>query len=808
MTLKIRKAAVLGAGVMGAQIAAHLAAAGVQTYLFDLPNDKAIEDPKLAKVVGKNIRNAPAVLALHNLAQLKPAPLASRSLLSQIIPGNFEDDMAKLAEVDWVIEAVIERIDIKKSMLRKIAEHAPSHIPITTNTSGLGMAAMCEDMADSFKSRFFGTHFFNPPRYMKLLEIVPHAGSDKSMIRELSQWIEKRLGKGIVNANDTINFIANRIGVFNIQATFQHMEKFGLNVETVDALTGKLMGRPASATLRTMDVVGIDTFVHVAKNVYDYAPEDPFRDWFLPPEWIETLVKKGHLGQKAGAKGAYLKSKNAKGKTEILAYRPSTDSYEEQAPQLSAWMAEAKKVPDTIDRIGFILDQDDDNAKFFWSVLRDTFAYSALLLEEIASGKPLALDNGMKWGFNWEWGPFQLWQGLGYDKILKRMQADGVKLPKWLEPNLKFYNPQPNSADWHRSGPKEQYLADKKKMAEVPAESHLFHLPKKPESGDPRTVLSNRGASLLDLGDGVACLSFHSKMNAINSEIVEMIRQSVDKVEADFRGLVIGNDGDVFSAGADLREILGACKDGKFEFIDSFLQNFQNAMQSLKYASFPSVSCPQGLILGGGCEVSLHTSKQLIANDSFAGLVEVGVGLIPAGGGTKELALRAYDLMGVTERGDPMPFLQRAFMLIGMGRTSTSGLEAIEMGLYGPDATMMIARDHQIAAAKAQVLAMTEQGYRPPIPKADISVVGDPGIQTFKMMLYNMVEGGQISEYDAFIGSKVATVLCGGDVDGGSKVNEQFFLDLERKVFVELCREQKTQDRIEHMLKNGKPLRN
>ena len=808
MAIKIRKAAVLGAGVMGAQIAAHLAAAGVETYLLDLPGSEPIPDPKLAKVVGKNLRNAPAILAIHNLTKLKPSPLASPSLLPQIIPGNFEDDMPKLAEVDWVIEAVVERIDIKKSMLAKIAEHAPKDIPITTNTSGLSMADMCADLDENFKQRFFGTHFFNPPRYMKLLEIVPQEKSDPAMISKLSSWIEKRLGKGIVDAKDTINFIANRIGVFNIQATFHHMKRLGLNIETVDALTGKMMGRPASATMRTMDVVGIDTFVHVAKNVYDNAPSDPYRDWFLPPDWIQTLVKKGHLGQKSGSKGAYKKTKNAAGKTEILAYRPEKDDYEPQAPDFSPWMAEAKKIPDTIERVKFIFSQTDKNAEFFWSVLRDTFSYSALLVEEIAGDSPLALDNGIRWGFNWECGPFQLWQAVGFDDILDRMKKEEVKLPNWIKSGLNFYEPTPGSEDWDLHGPRQELLASQGQTKAVPTEPHLFHLPKKAGSKDPRIVSSNSSASILDIGDDIACLSFHSKMNAINHEIVEMIQTAIETAESKFRGLVIGNDGEVFSAGADLREILGACKSGKFGEIDKLLVNFQSAMQSIKYAGVPTISCPQGLVLGGGCEVSLHTTQQFIANDTFAGLVEVGVGLIPAGGGTKELALRAYELMGVTERGDPMAFLQRAFMLIGMGRTSTSGLEAIEMGLYGPKAELVISRDHQIAAAKGQIIALSERGYRPKTSPKSFSVVGDPGVQTFKMMLYNMVEAKQISSHDAFIGSKVATVLCGGEVDGGTKINEQFLLDLERKVFVELCQEEKTQARIEHMLKTGKPLRN
>lgn len=807
MALKVRKAAVLGAGVMGAQIAAHLAAAGVQTYLLDLATDKGPEDKKLAKVVGKNIRSTPAILAIHNLQKLKPSPLASQSILGNLIPGNFDDDMSVLADCDWVIEAVIERMDIKKSILKKIAEYAPAHIPITSNTSGLSMAAMCEDMDDSFQSRFFGTHFFNPPRYMKLLEIVPHQKNDMEMVSELSNWIETRLGKGIVNTKDTINFIANRIGTFNMQATLKHMDDLSINIETVDALTGKMMGRPASATIRTMDVVGIDTFAHVARNVYDYAPNDPYRDWFLPPKWIADLIEKGSLGQKTGSKGAYLKTKE-QGKTKILAYRPQSGEYEEQSVTLSPWMAEAKKIPDTIERIKFVISQSDDNANFVWRVLRDTLAYSAILLEEIADNNPQAVDNCIKWGFNWQWGPFEMWQALGFDEVHKRMLDDGCQLPSWVKNGISFYQPTPNSPEWHQGGAQSQYQGSKESFVEIKPQSHLYYLPKTQSDSDKRVVLSSPNVSLVDIGDGVACLTFHSKMNALNTDICEHTIKAVEKVKADFEGLVIGNEGEVFSAGADLREILGACKASKFEDIDMLLRKFQGAVQMIKHAPFPSVSCPHGLTLGGGCEVALHAHRQLLAGDTFAGLVEVGVGLIPGGGGTKELALRSYELAAQGENADPMPFLQRAFLLIGMGKTSSSGLDAIEMGLFPKTASYTLSKDHQIDRAKSMVLEMNSRGFVPTMPKQGIKVLGDPGIQTFKMMLFNMQESQQISAYDAFIGEKVATVLCGGEIDGGQLVSEEYLLELERRVFVELCREQKTQDRIEYMLKNGKPLRN
>ncbi|MCX6131837.1 MAG: 3-hydroxyacyl-CoA dehydrogenase/enoyl-CoA hydratase family protein, partial [Proteobacteria bacterium] len=600
MTLKIRRVAVLGAGVMGAQIAAHLAAAGVRTHLLDLPAKEPHKDPKIAKAIGRNFRSTPAYLAIENLKRLKPSPLASESILQNLIAGNFEDDMAVLADCDWVIEVVAERLEIKKSILKQIAEHTKPTTPVTTNTSGLSLEKMAEDLDEHFHRRFFGTHFFNPPRYMKLLEIIPHPATDPDVIKEVADWIERFLGKGIVYAKDTINFIANRIGVFNMMCSFKHMQDLGLTIETVDALTGKLMGRPASATFRTMDVVGIDVFAHVAKNVVQYAPNDPYKDFFIPPKWIENLIQRGSLGQKTQSVGAYKKTSNDKGEVEILAYRPESDSYQAQQPQSFPWMEETRKVSDTMERLKLIISHNDAGSQFIWRTLRDTMAYSALLLEEIAANQPLSIDNGIKWGFNWEWGPFELWQGLGYDTILERMKLEGVKLPEWLKPGLKFYKPAPNSVDWHLHGASSQLLGKTGKEQALAKSAHLYYLPKSQNRDDKRIVLGNASASLVDIGDGVACLVFHSKMNAINAEISELIFQSIDKVKSEFAGLVIGNDGEGFSAGADLRQIIGAIKENKFGDIDLMLRRFQGTMQKLKYAPFPSIACPQGLTLGGG----------------------------------------------------------------------------------------------------------------------------------------------------------------------------------------------------------------
>ena len=810
MTLKIRRAAVLGAGVMGAQIAAHLAAAGVRTYLLDLASNEPPADKNAAKLLGKNFRSARARMAIENLKQLKPSPLMSPSVLTSIIPGNFDDDMAVLADCDWVIEAVVERLDIKQSISKKIAEYVKPHVPVTTNTSGISLASIVKDLPPEYTRRFFGTHFFNPPRYMKLLEVIPHATTDQDLMDDLNSWIEERLGKGIVHARDTVNFIANRIGVFSTQAALKHMADLKLNVETLDNLTGPMIGRAKSATLRTMDVVGLDTFMAVAKNTHERAPEDPYRAWFLGPQWIEELIKNGALGQKTNSVGVYKKDKDAKGQTVILAYRPETKTYAAQAPKTFPWEAEAAKERDTVKRLKFIFSQKDEGAEMCWRAVRDTLAYSAILLEEIAGGEPKPVDDALRWGFNWEYGPFELWQALGYDDVLARMQKEDVPLPKWALKGVSFYTPSPGTKEWAaEGGAAKQVVAGSGKTARIPRPEYAHRLPLSENKEDKRVVLSNRSASVVDIGDGVACLNFHSKMNSIDFDIIGMTMQAVAKTQASFDALVIGNEAPNFSAGANLKMIAEAIAANKFGDIERLLREFQGAMQMVKFAPFPTVSCPQGLVLGGGCEVALHATHRLAAGETYAGLVEAGVGLVPAGGGTKELALRCYELMNYAERPDPMMFLQRAFLLIGMGKTSSSGAEAVEMGLFpSASTTITLSREHQIEKAKRLAMAMAAQGFVPRTPATNVKVTGDAGIQTFKMMLYNMVEGRQISAYDALVGEKVATILCGGEIDAGTAVGEQWFLDLERRTFLELCHEKKTFERIEFMLKNGKPLRN
>ena len=496
--LRIRRAAVLGSGVMGAQIAALLAAAGVRVHLLDLASADAPKDPKDAALVGKNIRSARSILAVNNLKSLKPSPLYSMQILSGIIPGNLEDDMAVLRECDWIIEAVIEKLDVKQALFKRVMEYAKPGIPITTNTSGINLDDIAKNMPEEFVTNFFGTHFFNPPRYMKLLEVIPHGLTRKELISQFTSWSENTLGKGVVHAFDTVNFIANRIGVFVNQATLQAMDRHGLNIETVDALTGKLMGRPSSATFRTMDVVGLDTFAHVAKNTFDRAPKDPYRDWFKMPQWLDELVASGRLGQKSNNIGCYKKDKDTQGKTVILAYRPDVKNYVRQDVDTIEWLNTASKDGDLLKRLSAVIDQKGKHSEFVWNVLRDTFSYSALLMDEIAGGVPKPVDDAIKWGFNWEMGPFELWQGLGFEKILERMRSENAPLPEWCKPGVKFYDVAPGSTDWTRRGPSDQYFSQKAVRPKIITKSYDFRLPKFALDGDPRTVASIKNATLLD----------------------------------------------------------------------------------------------------------------------------------------------------------------------------------------------------------------------------------------------------------------------------------------------------------------------
>ena len=649
---------------------------------------------------------------------------------------------------------------------------------------------------------------------MSLVEIIPHEQTNPELLGGVYEWIERRLGKNIVITRDTVNFIANRIGVFALLAQHYHGERLGLNPETVDALTGKLMGRPSSATYRTMDVVGLDTSFIVAKNIYDRVPDDPYREYFQAPQWIKDLCERGHLGQKSDSKGVYFKTRDERGRRQIQVYNLVTGDYGVQNIATPPWFAEASKIRDLFKRTEKILDFDDPGAQLVWKSWSDVFSYSALLLEEIAEGSPQKIDQAMRYGFQWQWGPFEVWQGLGFHKVARRMIEEGTSVPAWVESavqdeNFALYAPAPWDEAWSRGTDRQEYRPGHESRVGIPAPQHKIILPAFPSPTDSRWLKGNGAASLLDVGDDVSVLNFHTKMNSIGRDLLVMIGEAVEYIDQNKgRGLVVANDGRAFSAGADLGMLLELIEKDQFDDVDDVLRLFQGTMQALKFASFPVVSAPHGMTLGGGCEVTLHTAYRHVAGEAYVGLVEAGVGLIPAAGGTKELALRCYALAEHYQK-DPMVFLEKVFMTVAEAQVSTSGPQAVTLGLY-PEAntSFTLSRDHQCSEAKKIALGASELGYRRKKAKDGIAVAGYPGWETFKMMLYNLEKGDMISAHDSLVAEKLAWVLCGGDLERGTKVDESWFLDLERRAFVALCREVKTRERITHMLKTGKPLRN
>jgi 3-hydroxyacyl-CoA dehydrogenase len=807
MSLKIRNVAVLGSGVMGAQIASLLGAVGCRVYVFDVPTLVGASDVP-GSLEYRLKRSEKAVKGLKSLESLKPNPIYSQRHMEYLEPCNFEDDLDKLKQCDWIIEAVVENLDIKKKLFKEIAAYLKTDVWLTTNTSGIFLHKIAEAIPQRLHSRFFGTHFFNPPRYMKLLEMIPFAATDRQALQNFATWAEETLGKGVVFGCDTINFIANRIGTFCSHAAMHAMCELNLNIETVDELTGPLIGRSKSATFRTADIVGLDTGVAVAMNNYKHDPQDPYREWFVPPKWMSKLVESGRLGQKTGGLGIYKKTKDTDGTTKILVYRPESGEYSEPHVMGFNWIKEARAEKNLAKRLKMILKENDVGTEFIRRHLRDMFAYSSLFVGSIADGEIKAVDDALKWGFNWEMGPFELWQSLGFDEFFERMKKDHVPMGRWLKPGLRFY-------EWNDQGQptavlrvKDALKSDVTMIAIHPRNFEL-RLPKNDLVKDVRTIFRNPSAQLIDIGDGVAALVFHSKMNTVNPQITDMIEKSLDKVAQDFYGMVIANDAPNFSAGADIRDFMSAIHGKKYEYIDTMEKAFHGTMCRLKFASFPIVSCPTGLTLGGGCEVSLHTSRQILGAETFAGLVEAGVGLLPAGGGTKELALRAYERAMDTEDGDPMPFLWKSLWLIAHARRSASGFDALEMGLYSPlKAQVYLSREHLTQKAKTLVLNLEAQGFMPAVPRRSIKVVGNRGIALMEAKLDTLVSERKISEYDRFIASRVARILCGGEVPEGTLRAEQDLLDLERIYFVELCQQPKTLERIEYMLKNGQPLKN
>ncbi|MED0686336.1 3-hydroxyacyl-CoA dehydrogenase/enoyl-CoA hydratase family protein [Anoxybacillus ayderensis] len=792
--MRIKKAAVLGSGVMGSGIAAHLANVGIPTLLLDIvPKELTAEEKaKGWTLEHKQVRNRIVNQAVERLLKQKPAPLMSKENLAFIEVGNFEDDFHRLAECDWIIEVVVERLDVKKSVFEKVDEVRKQGSIVSSNTSGISIEAMAEGRSDDFKKHFLGTHFFNPPRYLKLLEVIPTKHTDPSVVSFMKQFGENVLGKGVVLAKDTPNFIANRIGTYGLLVTVREMMKGGYSVGEVDSVTGPLIGRPKSATFRTLDVVGLDTFIHVANNVFEKV-EGEEKEVFTVPSFMKTMVEKGWLGSKSGQGFFYKKGKDIfELNYETLEYEPTKKL---KAPSVEM----SKQAKGTANKLKALVYANDRAGQLLWNILSPTLLYSAELLGEIADDI-VAIDRAMKWGFGWELGPFETWDAIGVKQSVEKMKAEGRQVPSWVEQMLAsghetFYKHEHGRVSYYDRG---QY----KPVEENEKVIHIRRL--KEQKG---VIKKNSGASLIDLGDDVALLEFHSPNNAIGFDIVQMINYALEEVDRNYKGLVIGNQGKNFCVGANLAMILMEAQDDNYFEIEMVVRQFQQAMMNIKYSAKPVVVAPFAMTLGGGTEICLPASRIQASAETYMGLVEVGVGLIPGGGGNKELYIKHLSGMPNGVEFDLQKVANKVFETIAMAKVSTSAAEARELNFLNGQDGISINGDHLIHDAKQAVLALYESGYKPPVRKK-IPVVGETGYATLLLGAQGMYHSGYISEHDLKIAKKLAYVIAGGSVPYGTEVDEQYLLDLEREAFLSLVGEPKTQARMQHMLVKGKPLRN
>ena len=793
---QINRVAVLGAGVMGATIAAHLANAGVDVLMLDIvPKEMTKQETEKGLTMeSPAVRNRIAQNGLQGLMKMKPAPFFLPEYAGLIQVGNLEDDLTKLTSCGWVIEVVVEYMPIKLSLLEKITPYLSPTAILTTNTSGLSVNEMAAALPGDLRRRFLVTHFFNPPRYMRLMEIVPCRETDPAVIQDMADFLSGRLGKGIVYAKDTVNFIANRIGVYAIYKGIQHMMELGMTVEEVDSMAGPVTARPKSAAFRTADLVGLDTLAHVGSNSYNLLPDDEERDVFKLPDFMAQMIEKGLLGNKT-KKGFYAKEM-VDGKRQILYFDYQTGEYKPIAKPKFPSAQLVKQVDDPGQKIKMVLGASDKGAEFAWKSIRDTLIYTVNRIPEIADDV-VNVDNAMKWGFNWEIGPFEMLDAIGVPAFVKRAEKDGVAVPASLKGVEAFYR-------FDESGRKEFYDLQKGSYVPVPVKERQINLEILKKAGN--VVEKNANCSILDLGDGVFGFEFHSKMNAISGDILAMTHKAVKRAEDEGVGLVLGNRGANFSVGANLMMLAVAIAEGAYDDIHMVIRSFQKATMAVKYAKVPVVAAPFNMALGGGCEFCLHADAINAYAETYMGLVEMGVGLLPAGGGTKEMCLRAVEL--AKQYGtDPQPFIFKNFQQIGTAKVSMSAAELFDMGYMrrGDSITMDI--DQLIADAKQKVLALAVN-YRPKRPLENIPAPGRGIAASIKSQLWNMKMGNFISEYEYEMGSLIGQIICGGDVAAGTLITEEYLLQLEREGFVKLCGNKKTAERIQHMLKTGKPLRN
>ncbi|GFO55117.1 3-hydroxyacyl-CoA dehydrogenase [Geomonas sp. Red276] len=774
----------LGAGVMGSAIAAHLANAGISVLLLDVAGEGSSPEE----------RSAVALKALDALTRAKPAPLYLAGYRDLIEGGNFEDDAARLRECDWVIEAVVEDPEIKKRIfIDRVVPNLKEGAILSTNTSGLSVNELAQSLPEELRRRFLVTHFFNPPRYMRLMEMVPCRETDPELYSFMAEFIRVRVGKGIVHAKDTPNFIANRIGTYAGAVTFQHLMEAGLTVEEGDLATGQAMGRPRTGTFALWDLVGIDTVVRVLENSRRLLTGDDEAAVFEVPESVRKMVAAGQIGNKGG-KGFYRKEKG-EGGTARFFWDFATESYLPAASPKPPTVAAAKQQDDPAVRVRTLIDGEDPVARFAWVTLRDTLIYAVKRLPEIADDV-VNVDNAMKWGYNWELGPFETLDALGVASFVARSERDGVAIPELLRKVDTFYRVE--------NGRRLYYSFRDEGYREVPAPPDRYSLALLKSAG--KVVEKNGAASLIDLDDGVFCLEFHSKMNTMGPETLSMIQKGVRRTERDGIGMVIANEGPIFSAGANLMLVAMAIAEGAFDEIELTVRSFQKAMMAIKYARVPVVAAPHNLAMGGSCETCLHSDAIVAHAETYMGLVEIGVGLLPAGGGTKEMAIRAIRLAEEYD-AEVMPLLLRNYRNIAMAKVSMSGAELFTMGLMRRGDSITMDPDRRIHDAKEKVVSLAVN-YRPGQPESSLKAPGRGIAAAIKAQLWNLEQGEYISAYDRHLASGIAEVITGGDLPAGTLISEQYLLDLEREKFLRFCGEKKTAERIQHMLKKGKPLRN
>ena len=769
----IRKAAVLGSGLMGATVAAHLANAGIPTVVLDLPPTETAEN------------------GLKALGEARPAPLAHKDRQALLSAGNFDDDLGRLADVDWVVEAVVENLEVKTALFARVAEHLNDRAIVTTNSSGLSVNAMAEALPEALRPRFFGAHFFNPPRYMYLLEVIPSEYTDEAVVDGFADFAAQRLGKGVVRCNDRPMFVANRIGMFTTVHAMNTMAEYGLTVEEVDAASGPAIGRAVTATFGTADLAGSDILAHNVAAHYETAADDEMRELWKVPEWVLAQIERGNTGNKAGA-GFFKDRRAVTIDPETLEYRPF------QKPRQASLQA-AAGIKDPVERVQDVVSRDDEAARFAWEILAGTMLYAAHRIPEICDDIT-AIDDAMRWGYAWDLGPFEMWDALGVPETVARMKADGRAIPPWVEALAASEQP---SFYLREDGKTLIWGPGQTEHVALRPRARTIHLARLKATG--HVLAEDEHASLVDLGDRVACIEFHTKANIVSEGVLAFVEQTLAEAGGDYDALVVGNQGSHFSGGADLQMMVGKIEAQDWDGIDATLRNAQRASMALKYSPIPVVAAPFGRVLGGGLEVCLHCSRVQAHTDAAMGLVETSVGLVPAAGGIKEMTVRA----STAHAGEAImfPILRKPWEAITMARTSRSALDAAELGfLRGGDGITMD-RDSIIYAAKQVACAMADAGYQPPVPPA-ITVQGRDGLANFHKLLHIVRCGDFISDHDQLLSDQVAWVMCGGDVDPGSVVDEQYLLDLERQAFLTVCRTEKTMERLQAVLTTGKPIRN